>query len=214
MSIRYVGKVGETYNSLSSNISTITATVPVPVGQFLILVGRSGGGFFLTSISDSSGNTWTKLNNTSPVLNVCSVWYCTVTNPLTTSSTITSTFSGAFTNGTTAVWAFDGITRPTTTNAIANNTASTSLSVASVSPSQYGSLIFAGASSNVPNTFSVSSGWTLLPITVSAIHLCAAYAIPDSMASLSATWTYGSSANMAAVSGTFTPDGGDFLALF
>lgn len=215
MSVRLVQKVGETFNAVSTNISTITVTVSVPVGRFLILGSRSGNGIVLTSISDSSGNTWVKLNNTPAVLNVCSVWYCTVTNALTTSSTITCTFSGATSNNNIAVWAFDGITRPTTTNQIANNTTTTSISVASVSPSQYGSLMFSvGVSNIVPNTFSVSSGWTLLPITTSSIFLCAAYAIPNSMASLATTWTFGSSGNNAAVSGTFTPNGGDFLALF
>ena len=216
MSVRFVGRVGQQFDSAAASTSTVTTTTAIPVGQFLILATRSGLNHRILSITDSSNNTWVQLGNSALVQTVASVWYSTVTTAIAASSTITVTFTGSSGSRSAAVWAFDGITRPTTTSANARSgSATTSLTVGNVTPSQYASLMFSAGATNANNTFSVSAGWTVLPVTTASVVLNGAYAIRDSMDALGTTWTFGSSAaTSGAVSGTFTPDGGDMLAIF
>lgn len=216
MSVRFVGRVGQFFGSGASLTMVITTTTAIPVGQFLVLASRTGNGRNIVSITDTSGNTWNKLENSNLSGTVASVWYCTVTTAMATSSTITVTFSSSLTaarGG--AVWAFDGVTRPTTTNATASTAGATSLTVGNVTPTQYSSLFFSAAATGTSQTFAVSAGWTVLPVTASVdVRLSGAYAIGSSMDALGTTWTFGTSNAAGAVSGTFTDDGGDMLAIF
>lgn len=215
MSVRFVGRVGSQYDATAGGTTTITTTSAVPVGGFLVLAARAGGGVTISSIADSSANSWVKLANSDPVLSVCSVWYCTVTTALASSSTITITYSATTSgNRNAAVWAFDGITRPTTTNTTARLGGTTTISPAAITPQQYASLMFTAASSNQNTTYTVSAGWTALTIGTTSTWMGAAYTIRNSMDALSTTWTIPVSGAMGAVAGTFTPDGGDMLGVF
>lgn len=214
MAIRYVDRIGQQLDSVAGGTTTVTTTVAAQVGDFLVLASRCGQAGVVSSISDSAGNSWTKLNNSQALQTTMSVWYCTVTSALATSSTITVSYSVATSgNRNVAVWLFGGINKPSTTNATAQVGATgTTLTVGNVTPQQYGSLLFAAVGSNQSTTHTASSGWTALPISTSNVFMGAAYAI-SSMSSLGTTWTIGATGAMGAVSATLTPDGGDFLAL-
>lgn len=165
------------------------------------------------SVSDTQGNTWTKLANTTTP-NTCNVWYSVLTTAFTTSTVVTATYSGSGQHNMIAAWAFDGFTRPATTNAIASGSSVTTLSPASLSVPQYGSLIFTAVTVNQLPTYTAPSGFTVLSVTSGAVSMRAAYLIRNSMASVSTTWSWNVSGNAGVVSGTFTPDGGDMLGVF
>lgn len=214
MPIQYIGKIGEQYNSVAGSTLVITTSVTANVGNLLVLATRCGQSLVVSTVTDSSGNTWSKLNNSEALQSTMSVWYCVVTSSLASSSTITITYTGSTSgNRNAAVWSFGGITRTSTTNETARvGTGGTTLTVPNVTPQQYGSLLFTAVGSNQNTTHSISSGWTSLPVGTSSVFMGAAYAI-SSMSSLGATWTIGLTGAMGAVSSTFTPDGGDFLQL-
>jgi len=214
MSVRFVQQIGAQFINTAGNTTVITTTNAAQVGQFLVLAARIGVSLDVSSISDSAGNTWSKLNSSALTNTVASVWYCTVTSVLAASSTITVTYSNTTSgNRNVSVWAFEGVTRPTTTNATNRTGGTTTLTVGNVTPERYGSLLFTAGASNQNTTHSVSAGWTALTVGTSSVFLGAAYAI-SSMASLNATWTIGTTGAIGAVSGTFTPDGGDAFLNF
>jgi hypothetical protein len=215
VSVRLVGRIGQQLDTATGGTTTVTTTTAANVGQFLVVAARNGLGVIVSSVTDSASNTWTKINNSEALTATMSVWYCVVTNTLAASSTITVTFNSAASNNRlAAVWAFDGITRPTTTNATARLPAgSSSITVADVTPEQYGSLLFTAVGCNQNTTYTPSSGWTSLPVTTSQVFMGAAYAI-STVASLGTTWTIGTTGTLGAVSATITPDGGDFFNIF
>lgn len=216
MSVRFVGKVGEQFDSAGgTTTSTITTTAAVPVGQFLVLAMRQGSGHVVSTVTDSASNTWQKLADSDTSNATGSVWYCVASSALAVSSTITATLTGTTGNRNVAVWAFDGITRPTTTNTVADvPIGSTSVTIGNVTPEQYGSLMFTAVAVNQSEVFTVSAGWTALPVTTASVYLSGAYAIRNSMDPLGTTWSWVGTRNGGAVAGTFTPDGGDMLAIF
>lgn len=216
MSVRFVGRIGAQYDAAAGGTTTVTTTTAVPVGGFVVLATRAGGGVVVSSIADSSGNTWQKLANSDPLQSTASVWFCIATTALAASSTITVTYSAAGSgNRNAAVWAFDGITRPTTTNTTARAASpATTVSPASVTPQQYASLMFTAVGTSQNTTHTVSAGWTALSIGTASVFMGAAYTIRNSMDSLATTWTIATAGALGAVAGTFTPDGGDGFAVF
>jgi hypothetical protein len=214
MSVQFVGKIGERFDSATGTTSTVTTSVAVPVGRFLVLAMRAGGGNVISTVTDSASNTWQKLDNSGATNTTCSIWYCTATSALAVSSTITATVTGSTGNRNVAVWAFDGITRPTTTDTTARTGSGTTLSPANVTPEQYASLMFTAVATNATNAFTVSAGWTALTVNTASVYLGAAYAIQNSMDALATTWTWTTLGNAGAVTGSFTPDGGDFFNVF
>lgn len=215
MSISYVGKVAEYFVGASAPAAnTFSPTTAIPVGQFLVLVARGGGGYVVTSVTDSSSNTWTQLANNGGTGNTCTVYYCYVTTALTTSSTITANYTAGNINYNVMVLAFSGICRPTTTSATATGTSVLTLNTGNITPSQYGSLLLSAFTHNgSPTSINAPSGFTTVTPSANA-RMVVGYTVAASMAAVGTTWSWTTSANVAEVSGTFTPDGGDFLALF
>ena len=213
MSVRYVGEVGQNFGAASASTITFTSSRAVPVGDIVILAARGGGTVVVNSVSDGASNTWVKLGNTTTA-NTCNVWYSVLTTAFTTSTVVTVTYSGANANRVVGAWAFDGITRPTTATATATGSAVTTLSPASLSVPQYGALFFSAVSLNVLPTWTDPAGFTALPVTSSSVSLRGAYLIRSSMDSVSTTWSWNVSGNGGVVSGSFTPDGGDFFNVF
>jgi hypothetical protein len=216
MSIRFVGRIGAQLDATAGGTTTVTTTTAVPVGEFIVLATRAGGGIVASSITDSGSNVWTKLANSDALQSTVSIWYCTITNSLASSSTITVTYSAATSgNRNVAVWAFDGVTRPTTTHTTARAAnPATTVSPANITPEQYGSLLFTAVGTSQTSAHTVSSGWTALTIGTSPAFMGAAYTIRNSMDSLATTWTLATAGAMGAVSATITPDSGDFFSIF
>lgn len=84
----------------SGNVSSVQVTVPatIPVGESLIASAATlGAGSAISSISatDSKGNTWTYLNTVTvgATFTASHLIYCRVTTELTSSDTITFTYS-------------------------------------------------------------------------------------------------------------------------
>jgi hypothetical protein len=150
MSVQFVGKIGERFDSATGTTSTVTTSVAVPVGRFLVLAMRAGGGNVISTTTDTTARTG----------------------------------SG------------------------------TTLSPANVTPEQYASLMFTAVATNATNAFTVSAGWTALTVNTASVYLGAAYAIQNSMDALATTWTWTTLGNAGAVTGSFTPDGGDFFNVF
>jgi hypothetical protein len=213
MSVRYVGEVGQNFGAASASTITFTASRAVPVGDIVILAARGAGLQVVSSVSDTEANTWVKLGNTTTA-NTCNVWYSVLTTAFTTSTVVTATYPGTPANRIVGAWAFDGITRPTTVTELASGSAVTTLSPASLSVPQYGSLFFSAISLSVLPTWTDPTGFTALPVTSSAVSLRAAYLIRSSMDSVSTTWSWNLSGNGGVVSGSFTPDGGDLFNVF
>lgn len=212
MSIRYVGQVASYYNAAGPQVNNITPAVNVDVGTFLVLSGRGGGGYTVTSVSDTGSNTWTLLTTSGASGNTATIWYCYVTTALTTSSTITVTYTTSNIGYSVAIYAFTGINRPVTTSAVAQGTAVTTLSAGNITPSQYGSLLFTTLTHSGPATsINVPTGFTSL---ANATRVEAGYIVAGSMSSVATSWSWTTSANASVIGATFTPDGGDFLALF
>ena len=190
----------------------MSPSVAVATGQFIILAGRGGGGFVVSSVTDTSGNVWTSLGNSGTTGNTATLFYCNVTTALTTSSTITVTYNAANTGYAIGAWSFDGIRLPLTSVASAQGTAVTTLNGGSITPRQYGGLNFTVLTHNGSATaISSPSGFTDVG---SATRVTGAYAKASSMSSTATRWSWTTAANSSAISATFTPDGGDFLALF
>jgi len=213
VSIRYVGEVGQNFGAASASTITFTSSRAVPVGDIVILAARGGGTVVVNSVSDGASNTWVKLGNTTTA-NTCNVWYSVLTTAFTTSTVVTVTYSGTPSNRIVGAWAFDGITRPTTVTELASGSAVTTLSPASLTVPQYGSLFFSAISVAATPTWTDPTGFTALPVTSSTASLRAAYLIRSSMSSVSTTWSWNPSGNAGVVSGSFTPDGGDFFNIF
>lgn len=214
MAVSFVGTVGEFSDNVTGTSKTVSISKAVGVGDFLLLAARAGSGFRVSSVTDSSSNTWTLLNRTAASLNTTSVYYCNVSNALTTSSTVTVNFEGT-TASTIGIWSFDGISKPTITSALANAANVTTLNSGTLTVPQYGSLIFSAFSLNNLSTLPTAAptGYTLLSISGSNQRTIAAYAIAPSMASFGSTWSWVTTSNASIVSATITPDGGDFLQL-
>lgn len=215
MSVLFVEKIGEYANGTGSTTQTITTSAAAKVGDLVIVAARVGQGFAVSDVSDSAGNTWVILANSEAVQTSCNVWYSVLTSDLASSSTITITATGSYSNQNSAAWSFRGITRPSTTSATNRTTTAVANTVANVTPSQYGSLLFSAVATAQAQTGTptVSTGWTTLSVTTASVRLCGAYAI-STMDSLGATWTPATSSISGAVSGTFTPNGGDLFAIF
>lgn len=213
MAVRYVAEVGQNYGSASASTITFTASRAVPVGTLVVLAARGGGTVFVSAVSDAAGNTWTELGKTTTA-NTVNVWYCVVTSAWTTSTVVTVTYNGTAANRIVGAWAFDGITRPATTVATASASAVTTLDSGSLTVPQYGALFFSAISTNQTQTYTAPSGFTALAVTAAATSLQGAYLIRSSMDSVGTSWSFNVSGNGGLVSGTFTPDGGDFLSMF
>lgn len=213
MSVRYVGEVGQNFGSASASTITFTSAIAVPVGTLVVLAARGGFTVTVSGVSDGASNTWTELGKTTTA-NTCNVWYSVLTTAFTTSTVVTTTYTGTPANRIVGAWAFDGITRPTTATATASGSAVTTLSPASLTVPQYGSLVFSAVSTAVTQTYTAPSGFTALPVTASATSLRGAYLIQNSMDSVATTWSWNNAANGGVVSGTFTPNGGDMLGVF
>lgn len=112
-----------------------------------------------------------------------------------------------------AAWAFDGFSRPSTTNAIASGSGVTTLSPSSLSVPQYGSLVFTAVTVNQLPTYTAPTGFTVLAVSSGAVSMRAAYLIRNSMNAVATTWSWTIAGNAGVVSGTFTPDGGDMFAM-
>jgi hypothetical protein len=213
VSVRYVGKIGEAQVTGTASSVTFTANQQLPVGTLVVLAMRGNFTNVVSSVSDSAGNTWSKLANTTTA-NTCNVWYSVLTTAITTSTTVTANFSASGGLQIMAGWAFHGFTRPSTSNAIATGSSVTTLSPASLSVPQYGSLVFSAMSVNQLPTFTEPAGFTALPVTSSSVSLRGAYLIRNGMNAVSTTWSWSISGNAGVVSGSFTPDGGDLFAVF
>lgn len=110
MAITSIGARGTGVSNATTAVVTVVPTATINVGRSLILTcsaDNNGVGSTATgasslhgTISDTSGNTWTKLaeychSPTGAIFDgvVISVWLCNVTTALTTSSTITMTMA-------------------------------------------------------------------------------------------------------------------------
>ena len=213
MSIGYVGEVGQNFGAANASTITFTSSRAVPVGSIVILAARGGGTVVVNSVSDGASNTWVKLGNTTTA-NTCNVWYSVLTTAFTTSTVVTVTYSATPANRIVGAWAFDGMTRPTTVTELASGSAVTTLSPASLTVPQYGSLFFTAVSVNQLATYTAPSGFTALPVTAAGGSLQGAFLIRPSMAAVATTWSWNLSGSGGVVSGSFTPDSGDFFNIF
>lgn len=213
MSVRYIERIGEAYNVSSASTLAFTCSAAVPVGRLVIFAGRGVAGANITSVSDSSSNTWTLINRTTTQA-TCSVYYSVVTTALTTSSTVTATYSSSQAQYNIAAWSFDGLTRPSITSSTASGSGVTTVNTGNFSNPQYGSLIFSAVTNSNAPTFTAPSGFTALPLSTSTVFLQGAYAIRSSMDAIATTWTASVSGNMGLVTTTLTQDGGDFFSMF
>ena len=211
MSARLIGKIGEAQANSSS--VTFTSTRSVSVGTLVVVAMRGNFTNVVVSVTDTAGNTWTKLANTTTP-NTCNVWYSVLTTAFTTSTTVTANFSSSGNFTILAGWAFQGFTRPMAASAIASSTSVSTLSPSSLSVPQYGSLVFSAMSVNQLPSITVPSGFTVLPVSTSGVTLQCAYLIRNEMTAVSTTWSWSITGNAGVVSGTFTPDGGDGFAVF
>lgn len=100
MAAAYVKEVLHASPTLQvTGTTTVLAVTAAPGnGSLLLLAVACGGAFTVNSVADSQGNTWTKDKSQTQSNNICV--FSTVQNigPLSTSDTITLTFSGSLSN--------------------------------------------------------------------------------------------------------------------
>lgn len=150
-----------------STSQTTTAVAAASVGDCLIVGFRAGAGHHVTAVTDSAGNTYTLLDRTT-TSNTCSVFYSILTVAITTSTTLTITWSNSPTSAVAYGVAFsnvDSIT-PIGSKTSASTTSSTTFSVTGSAPLRHGSMLVAVVTLNEGSNPTVTSG-SLSQVTAS-----------------------------------------------
>lgn len=150
----------------ASTGKTVTMTRAVPAGHTLTMsmVNNAAAGATISTVSDTKGNTWFAVNSTATTNMSAALYICFVTIPLTTSDSVSVTWSASGANAA-AVYEYAGTSSdfagtPLKSNA-GSTTASTNLtssSYASTLAGRYGQFFsVCGISVNAAQT--AASGW-------------------------------------------------------
>lgn len=213
MPISYVKRVHQSNPSAATTFNLAITSSP-SAGNLVVLHSRGGGGTYVSSVSDSKGNSWTIDQGTGNSTTNATITIASsiLTSTLTTSDTITVVYNtGSQANRTMAVHEFSGVdpinkfdntSNVTTTNA----TAVTSAPAGPTSALQRnGSLIFAAIGTGVGNTYTPSSGYTAINTTLGTSFTGAAYQIATDQTAKSITWTLANSAVYSAAIVVYRP---------
>lgn len=194
-------------HATAAGLSTATTGAINTTGASLIVIGIARQASNADAISDSAGNTWTKLTESLATGAVGTVmYYCAAPN---TSATHTFTL-GSTNAGVICVAAFSGIQTVTPfdqQNGGSNTTGST-LATGSVTPTQNGELLVTMFGFNVAGTpVSINSGFTITDTTnfASGVNYggSLAYFIQTTAGAINPTWTRTGSSSQAARIATF-----------
>lgn len=194
-------------HAAAAGVSTATTGAINTTGASLIVVGLSRQASTADVVSDSAGNTWTKLTESLATGAVGSVLYYALA-PITSA---THTFTVGSTNvGVISVAAFSGIQTIAgfdQQNGNSNTTGST-LATGSVTPLQNGELLIALFGFNATGTpVSIDSGFTITDTTnfVTSANYGAslAYFVQTTAGAINPTWTRTGSSSQAARIATF-----------
>lgn len=138
---------------------TTTAVASVTVGDCLFVAVRSQGGRYVTSISDSVGNTYNLIGQTTSG-NTAALFYSVVTTAITTSTTVTVNLST--TNASTAIFgaSFRNVDpiNPIGSTVSGSFTSQLSITITRATANRYGSMLLSVPTVNDGTFPSVTSG--------------------------------------------------------
>lgn len=199
------------------NTSGATSSLNTTGATLLVAVVGSYTGGSEAIVTDSKGNTWTKLTsqNASGGNSRSCIYYAE--NPTVgTGHTFTANATGAY--PAIAVSAFSGAKVSSVfdqQNGTAGSSPSTTISTGSVTPSQNDELIIAGLCNDVTSTFSINQSMTITNslnwVGTVNMGVASAYKVQTTATAINATWTATGAGVMAATIATFKmePTGGD-----
>lgn len=175
----------------SPNGNTFTTTGINTTGADIIVIGISDnvGG---STLSDSSGNTWTPLSPSTGTSGVSTLYYCqspTTSPSHTFTLTATSNFMSIY------VTAFSGsLAAPLDQSNRANSGFTTTIQPGSVTPSQNNELIVTHVCKGIDtSSFSINSGFSIIDSVtgVGSTHYggAIAYLVQSTAAAVNPTWT-------------------------
>ncbi len=141
--VSLIGKVGEVRTSSAVTSFTLTASLAVPVGSLLLVASRGQASTYITSITDSVGNTYSLATQTTSG-NTASLYYAIVKTAITTSTVIT--FNLNATNSSNAQVIVVGFANVDTINPIGTTSSGSAsavvdLSLTSPVPTRLGSML-------------------------------------------------------------------------
>jgi hypothetical protein len=121
---------------------TRTSALAVGVGNAIIVAHRGQQGIYVTAVSDSAGNTYTLVGQTTSG-NTASVYCAIVTTAITTSTTFTLTLSGTNVSSAFGVVAFANVDpiNPIGSTVTGSATSVLDLTITSAVPNRYGSML-------------------------------------------------------------------------
>ena len=195
----------------ASGANTFTTSAIDTTGANLLVIFVSRYSVTSATLSDSKGNSWTKLSNASGTNIVGSFFYCT--NP-TVGSGHTFTLTGTSIYAVIAVQAWSGANTvaPFDAENIGTPGTGTSIATGSVSPSVNDELVVAGLTTNSTDTFGINSSFTISgqePFTLNVNFGGAmAYLVQTTKGAVNPTWSWTNSANAAAAIACFKPSSG------
>jgi hypothetical protein len=159
--ISYRGLVLGASPVTTANLSfTRTSALAVPVGSTVFVGMRGQGGCYITSITDSVGNTYNLVGQTT-VGNTANLFYATVTTAITTSTVLTINTNIASTSSSATALAFDNVDRINPVGSVntgRSTTNSNSYSVTSADALRHGSMLLCLVTYNNGNMPAVTSG--------------------------------------------------------
>lgn len=153
----------------SATSLTTTAVASVAVGDCLFIAMRGQASRYATSISDSVGNTYTLIGQTTSG-NTASLFYSVITTAITTSTTITANLSN--TNVSSAIFgaSFRNVDpiNPIGSTVSGSFTSQLSITITSATANRYGSMLLSVPTVNDGTFPFVTSGTiTRVPTTIS-----------------------------------------------
>lgn len=217
MTVSLVQRFASFTNSSGTLSQTVAVSAATAAGNTAVLVVKAASGKSVTGVTDTQGNTWTVDvvgGSVGVTANVCSALMAVA---LTTSDTITITFSATGMGATLgAAYEYSGIATSGRVDQTASAFSSSNGTLAAVGPTgtttQASELAVTAVSANKAESgVTVSAGWTIEDSGQSAASsacLQVADQIVSSVQAFSATWTLPTSGGWAVAIATYKAAGG------
>lgn len=204
----FVQKVGEAFTDITNVASlTFAPSAPTRTGNGLLAFIKFGGGSFISSVTDTKGNTWTAEGQAGTTGPTISVFRCLNHTGLTTGDTITFNTPGGQGNWGGVVVEVSGVNARdewasnlgSSTSTLTVNQSTTTTVANEIAFAAFGE----GGSPPASSTYTPSTGWTQVPTTNAAATLGLAYRILTATGTQSVTWTASNALNCAGLLQTY-----------
>lgn len=203
-----VQKVGEAFTDITNTASLSFAPAATTTGNTLFAFIKFGGGAFMSSVTDTKGNTWVIDGEFGAAGPTVTVFRCSNHTGLTAGDTITFTAPGGQGDWGGVVLEVSGLTtagadKSASATGSGVNTLTANQGTATAAAGLAFAMFGEGGSPPSGSTYTPSTGWTAVPTTNAARTLGLAYQTTAAASTQSVTWTASNSLNCVAAIETY-----------